>query len=219
MNYTQVSLPQPGQIWKFPCGDRGTFGFLRVVLRVQDLELPTRSPLAFVGDSALVQVSRETTISDGMFSSSNLLFDGTFLALDDPWSDDGYELVRMQTVEVDAVEFPCWFTNISTGEGEFRVVFCRGEVQVEIPGLDRKYVEMRWGGPSLVRRYPAQLSAAVESGPEMSERFRFSDLRYHPLKQEIIEKIGVDLSIPYIALFKRDVDRVRIYQRAVRGES
>lgn len=207
----------PGQVWRFPLSDEQSSGFLRVVLNVQDLGLSKGSPLAFVGDCYLVQISNRSELGDRMFEASSVLLDGLFLAPDEPWATYGFQCVGKEVVSVESIEFPCWFSNVSVGDGRLRVVFCRGELQVDTPGLERDEVEMRWGGVALVRRYPKHLSSAVEPGPKMKERLRRSDIRYHPLRQEILDQIKIDISVPYVDLVRKKPDRLVAYQGAIAG--
>jgi hypothetical protein len=207
-----------GEIWTFPLGDGRNRGYLRVVLGLQDLSLPKANAMAFVADTYLVQISGERALGDGMFDPPRLLVDGTFLAPDDPWSDSGYERVGFDPVNVECVEFPCWFDNVSAGGGRTRVVFCRGEFQKDAQGVDRDGVEESWGQCYLERRYPAQLSSDFEPGPRLTERFRRSDIRYHPRRGEILARTGVDIAGSYMDLVRGNPGRLEVYRRAVSAE-
>ena len=212
------SQMKAGEIWAFPLADGKTKGFLRVVMSLRDLALPAKSPLAFVADCYLIQISRESQLGQEIFKSKNLLVNGTFLAPMKSLDEFGYQRLEASRAEAEDIEFPWWFMNVSTGPDQAKVVFCRGDFEYDVPSLSRDEIEQQWGGCYVARRYPAQLSCCVEPGLLLTERFRKTDIRYHSKRDEILKHIGIDVSPSYMSLVKARDASLNAYVSAIAGK-
>jgi hypothetical protein len=207
---------KPSEIWSFPL-DNGETGFLRAILAIKDLGLAPESPLNFVSDGFLVQVSNSRVLAEATFEPDDILINGVFLNKHRTVSKHGYQRVGVKPILVDQVEFPCWFADSYN-----KLLFCRGEVGYEVSGVDSAYVRNNWD-VRLTLCFPAQLADRVArtqanlAHPRQAREY--SDLRFHPDRDDILRSIGVSISEPYCAVVRTMLgeDKLRLYEQAVVG--
>ena len=166
-----------GDIWRFPISDGRDLGYLRVLLRIDDLELPKEGPLDFVRGMYLVQLSRCADVRDFMFSPKHLLVASTFVAQIGPWEGHGYEWVGSSEVSLRDIEFPCSFDFFAPRGVTFITLLCRGEFEYKCVHLDEDYIVNRWGRVCMTVSIPSSLGGAFTRSRRGAKRVSTVDFR------------------------------------------
>ena len=180
-----------GDVWTFPVGQTGTFGLLRVVLRVGDLGLVRSHPMRFVGACQLVQLSKHRKLRADSFAVENLLINGLFLGDATLWQKHGFAWLAVRPITLPEVEFPVWFSDGND------LYLCRGQVRTKLRRGDRDVAKRCIA--RLSPRFPEQLrhQVANERGRLSTWSFERHDLRYSPARLEAAQALQVDLDEPY----------------------
>lgn len=201
-----------GDIWSFPVAEGGGVAFFRVVLAVEDLGVRPRDPLAFVRDCHLVQISMDRALSPTSFGKERLFIDGTFLGRSSQWKRHHFQLVDRKPVELEEVEFPCWFSDRDTG-----LFFCRGQLRHKLSRSAVGALVDKWD-IRLSPMYAEQLSHDAIPGGDFGSRKRFedADVRYSNVRDEILRLTKVSISDPYWKAIRDVRGALKVCERALK---
>ncbi len=213
---------KPGDVWSYNVG--GVPGFMRCMMSVRALGLPITHPLAFNGGSWLVQISRATELAHA-FHPDNLFFNGCYMLRPGTLKRVGFESSGALPVRLEELEFP-WFLADHSDEGYF---LCRGELTQRID-IDQATFA-RWN-VLLTLSWPRGLMAELERHRQdhgLHANVPFirkapGDIRNSRDKDEIVQKLALDLDESYMDAVRREIgpERVWFYQETLlprRGRS